>query len=126
MTTKEQKMVEEMVQNNILETINSLLIDLAHGVPTNQISPTRDKELNNKIRKLVSTYRPQIVQSYLRQYKSETILNKDEELASECFTGAINYATAIFINRLLLGGAMPLTKDASKIMEALITLSKLI
>ena len=126
MTTKEQKMVEEMVENNILEAINSLLFDLAHGVPTHSISPTPYNKLNDKIRKIVGNYRPQIVQTYLRAYKSETILNEDEKLASECFTGAINYATAIFINRLMLGGAMPLTKNASKIMEALSALSKLI
>lgn len=63
MTAQEQKMVEEMVQNNILEAINSLLIDLAHGVPTNLISPTRDKKLNNKIQKLVSTYRPKLFET---------------------------------------------------------------
>ena len=53
MTTKERQTVEEMVENNILEAISSLLLDLAHGVPTNLLDPTPNKELNKKIRKLL-------------------------------------------------------------------------
>lgn len=60
MATKEQKIVEEMVENNILEAINSLLLDLAHGVPTHSLNPTPYNKLNNKIRKIVDDYRPQI------------------------------------------------------------------
>ena len=71
MTTEERQIVEEMVENNIYEAVFTLLRDLAHGVPASQIDPTPYKELNKRIRRLVNRYHPQIVQNYLRQYKSE-------------------------------------------------------
>lgn len=58
MTTKEQRIVEEMVENNIYEAISSMLRDLAHGMPTELIEPTTNKNLNKKIQSIIDKYRP--------------------------------------------------------------------
>ena len=55
MTQKEKKIVNEMMENNILEAIKSLLSDI--DKPLCLISPTPYKELNEKIRKVVDDYR---------------------------------------------------------------------
>ena len=61
MTTEERQIIEETIENNIYEAVFTLLRDLAHGVPTHLIDPTpHNKELNKRIRELVSKYRPQL------------------------------------------------------------------
>ena len=54
MTQKEKKIVDEMVKDNILEAIKSLLSDIDE--PLFLINPTRYKDLNEKIRKVVDDY----------------------------------------------------------------------
>ena len=54
MTQKEKKIVDEMVKNNILEAIKSLLSDI--DKPLCLINPTPYKDLNEKIRKVVDDY----------------------------------------------------------------------
>lgn len=61
----------------------------------------------------------QITQQYLAEYadKDKPRLDPKEERTSLIFEGAINYASWIFINRLMLGGAYETNK--SKKMEIL-------
>ena len=69
MTQKEKKIVNEMVENNILEAIKSLLSDI--DKPLCLINPTPYKELNEKIRKVVDDY-------HNPKFKSEKQAVEDE------------------------------------------------
>lgn len=69
MTQKEKKIVNEMVENNILEAIKSLLSDI--DKPLCLISPTPYKELNEKIRKVVDDYRNPKFKSQKQAVKKE-------------------------------------------------------
>ena len=69
MTQKEKKIVNEMVENNILEAIKSLLSDI--DKPLCLISPTPYKELNEKIRKVVDDYRNPKFKSEKQEVEAE-------------------------------------------------------
>ena len=69
MTQKEKKVVNEMVENNILEAIKSLLSDI--DKPLCLISLTPYKELNEKIRKVVDDYRNPKEQSLKQEIEEE-------------------------------------------------------
>ena len=68
-----------------------------------------------------------IIQEYLKEYSNGLpVLNTDEEEASKVFSGAIAYATTIFINRLFLGGHYTNTANCEEIAECLKKLTDLI
>ena len=69
MTQKEKKMVDEMVKNNILEAIKSLLLNIDE--PLFLINPTRYKDLNEKIRKVVDDYRNPKFKSRKQEVEAE-------------------------------------------------------
>ena len=69
MTQKEKKMVNEMVENNILEAIKSLLSDI--DKPLCLINPTPYKDLNEKIRKVVDDYRNPKFKSQKQEVEEE-------------------------------------------------------
>lgn len=52
-----------------------------------------------------------IVQNYLRDYTKPCALDPNEEGASNSFAGALVYASNVFINRLILGGAYSTNQD---------------
>lgn len=68
-----------------------------------------------------------IVQDHLeRRGDFGTVINEAEPLASKVFKGAISYASAVFCNRLALGGSYTKTKNYKEILECLTTLNNLI
>ena len=68
-----------------------------------------------------------VVQDHLeRRGDFGSVINETEPLASKVFKGAISYATAVFCNRLSLGGSYTKTKNYKEIAECLITLNNLI
>lgn len=68
-----------------------------------------------------------ITQEYLKEYAKEfPILNNEEIEASKVFSGAIAYASTIFINRLTLGGGYKNTKNHKEIVHHLQRLCALI
>ena len=57
-----------------------------------------------------------ITQEYLKEYAKEfPVLNNEDIEASKTFSGAIAYASTIFINRLTLGGGYNNTKNHKEI-----------
>lgn len=84
MTQKEKKIVNEMVENNILEAIKSLLSNI--DKPLCLISPTPYKELNEKIRKVVDDYRNPKFKSRKQEIEEEyEQLKKLYGLNSSCW-----------------------------------------
>ena len=84
MTQKEKKMVNKMVENNILETIKSLLSDI--DKPLCLINPTPYKDLNEKIRKIVDDYRNPKFKSLKQKVEEEyEQLTKLYGLNSSCW-----------------------------------------
>lgn len=68
-----------------------------------------------------------IVQDHLeRRGDFGSVINETEPLASKVFKGAISYATAVFCNRLALGGSYTKTKNYKEILECLQQLNNLI
>lgn len=68
-----------------------------------------------------------IVQDHLERIGDfGIVINEAEPLASKVFKGAISYATAVFCNRLALGGSYQKTKNYKEIVECLTTLNNLI
>ena len=69
----------------------------------------------------------EIVQDHLERIGDfGTVINEAEPLASKVFKGAISYASAVFCNRLALGGSYQNTKNYKEIIECLTTLNNLI
>lgn len=61
-----------------------------------------------------------IVQEFLENYAQRNSLDDDNKLASNVFGGAIMYATNVFANALILGGAYHRNQeDKMKILEHL-------
>lgn len=52
-----------------------------------------------------------ITHTYLSEYINPVIIDPNEEIASKVFSGAITYASMVFSNRLILGGAYLTNKD---------------
>lgn len=52
-----------------------------------------------------------IAQEYLRNYMKPCALDPNEEGASNSFAGAMAYASNVFMNRLILGGAYSTNQD---------------
>ena len=69
MTQKEKKIVDEMVKDNILEAIKSLLSNIDE--PLFLISPTPYKDLNEKIRKVVDDYHNPKFKSQKQEVEAE-------------------------------------------------------
>lgn len=51
------------------------------------------------------------VQNYLCNYTKPCALDPNEEGASNSFAGALAYASNVFVNRLILGGAYSTNQD---------------
>ena len=68
-----------------------------------------------------------ITQEYLKEYAEEfPVLNSNDVLSSKVFSGAIAYASTVFINRLTLGGQYNNTKNHKEITHHLQRLCDLI
>lgn len=66
-----------------------------------------------------------IVQNYLKKLaEGSTPVNADQELASQIFAGAMIYASNVFINHLVIGGAYCNTKDCQEIANHLKAICK--
>lgn len=72
-------------------------------------------------------YDSNMTQNYLQSWASGcTPINPEEESASRAFAGAIMYASSVFGNRLILGGAHHNTKNCREILDHLQAICKLL
>lgn len=77
--------------------------------------------MNNRFNKA------KIVQDYFTHYANANTLDTEFQEASNVFGGAILYATNVFINRLILGGAYTTNQeDKMIIMDSLKTITKIL
>lgn len=77
----------------------------------------RDLHLDDKGLQNLSSM---LVQDYLEHFNSKSITFDNNSLAARVFYGAILYATSVFGNRLMLGGAYRTNfEDKKKILEHL-------
>lgn len=69
-----------------------------------------------------------IVQEYFAECREQHCkLDENRQLASDVFNGAIRYASLVFINRLMYGGAYETNKeDKMKILDLLRELNKIL
>lgn len=72
-------------------------------------------------------HRGRITQEYLKEYAINcTPINPSEESISLVFAGAMKYASFVFGNHLVLGGAYKETKDYQEILEHLRAICKIL
>ena len=77
----------------------------------------RDLHLDDKGLQILSSM---LVQDYLEHYNSKSTTFDNNSLAARVFCGAMIYATFVFSNRLMLGGAYRTNfEDKKKILEHL-------
>lgn len=77
----------------------------------------RDLHLNDTELQILSSM---LVQDYLEHYHSKSTTFDNNSLAARVFCGAMIYATSVFANSLMLGGAYRTNfEDKKKILEHL-------
>jgi hypothetical protein len=74
-----------------------------------------------------SYYERRVTQEYLKEYAVNcTPINPSEESSSLIFAGAMRYASFVFGNHLVLGGAYKETRDYQEILEHLRAICKIL